>query len=171
MDGGWALVGMGSNLRAPPVQLRRASLALRRARGLRVLGASGVYATPSEPPGRPPYLNAVALVRTGLDPWRTLRLLRRLEAGQGRVRRRRHASRSLDLDLLCHGPARRCGRQLRLPHPGLGSRGFVLRPLADLAPRLAARLAARPELCRLAYPRRGPRLPVRPLGDTMKDRL
>jgi 2-amino-4-hydroxy-6-hydroxymethyldihydropteridine diphosphokinase len=97
------------------------------------------------PPGQPPYLNAVLLVRQGPaqgpegtwpDPQELLGRLLRLEAAFGRERRERWGPRRLDLDLLwcgamaCHGP------ELVLPHPRLEERAFVLAPLAAIDPDL-----------------------------------
>ncbi len=97
------------------------------------------------PPGQPPYLNAVLVVRHGParrpvgtwpDPLALLERLLRLEAAFGRERRERWGPRRLDLDLLwcgamaCHGP------ELVLPHPRLGERAFVLAPLAAIDPDL-----------------------------------
>ena len=44
--------------------------------------------------------------------------------------------RTLDLDILLYGERRGADSLLSLPHPRLGERGFVLAPLAEVAPRL-----------------------------------
>ncbi len=95
------------------------------------------------PPGQPPYLNAVLLVRPGAtqgpegpwpDPLALLERLLRLEAAFGRERRERWGPRRLDLDLLWCGAMACDGPELVLPHPRLGERAFVLAPLAAIDP-------------------------------------
>ena len=82
-------------------------------------------------------MNAVAELATGGTPLDCLRRLRALERAAGRPdQRRRFAPRVLDLDLLLFGAARVDTPELRLPHPGLAQRRFVLAPLAELAPGL-----------------------------------
>jgi 2-amino-4-hydroxy-6-hydroxymethyldihydropteridine diphosphokinase len=97
------------------------------------------------PPGQPPYLNAVLLVRHGSpqgpegrwpDPPALLERLLRLEAAFGRERRERWGPRRLDLDLLWCGALACPGPELVLPHPRLGERAFVLAPLAAIDPDL-----------------------------------
>jgi 2-amino-4-hydroxy-6-hydroxymethyldihydropteridine diphosphokinase len=59
-----------------------------------------------------------------------------VERGAGRVRGAANAPRSLDLDLLLMGAACIEGPRLRLPHPRMWKRSFVLEPLAEIAPDL-----------------------------------
>ncbi len=103
------------------------------------------------PPGQPPYLNAVLLVRRGdgaareaswPDPAGLLGRLQRLEAQFGRERREHWGPRHLDLDLLWCGAIRCCSPELVLPHPRLGERAFVLAPLAAIDPDLLLPAAA-----------------------------
>lgn len=100
--------------------------------------SSSLYRT--EPLGRadqPWYTNAVAELRTALDPLPLLAALQRLETLAGRATRRaRHAPRVLDLDLLLFDRQILCSSRLTLPHPGLARRRFVLEPLSELAPEL-----------------------------------
>jgi len=77
-----------------------------------------------------------------LAPEAVLAVLLDAERRRGRVRRRPNAPRELDLDLLTLGDVRCRTPELTLPHPRLGSRRFVLAPLAELAPEYAAALAA-----------------------------
>ncbi len=91
---------------------------------------------PEDVTPQPPYLNAVCRLHGVQSPLALLAMLQRLERAAGRVRAGRWAPRSLDLDLLLVGELRLTTPQLQLPHPRLHLRPFVLRPLADLAPRL-----------------------------------
>lgn len=157
-DGEIALIALGSNAAsrgATPVSLLRRALAALDRAPLRMVRHSALYRTPCFPPGAgPDYVNAAAVVETTLEPQALLALLHRIEAGFGRQRLQRWGDRTLDLDLLALGdlvlpdaptqdawrllPADRQIRhtpdRLILPHPRLQDRGFVLVPLAEVAP-------------------------------------
>jgi 2-amino-4-hydroxy-6-hydroxymethyldihydropteridine diphosphokinase len=105
--------------------------------GLVVTRLSSVYET--EPvgveDGQPAFLNMVAELSAPLPPpEELLRLLLGIEHDAGRRRVRPLAPRTLDLDLLLYGGARRETETLTLPHPRLHLRRFVLAPLAELIP-------------------------------------
>lgn len=131
------LVGLGANLPSkagPPRATLEAALQALQAAGVRLERCSPWYrSAPLPPSGQPWYLNGVARVATTLGPLALLGLLHRVEAAFGRRRGRRNAPRVLDLDLLDYDGLVRRGR-LKLPHPRLSERAFVLRPLADVAP-------------------------------------
>ncbi len=78
-------------------------------------------------------MNAVAWVRTELDPRDLLSALLRIETEHGRVRALRNGPRTLDLDLLLHGDEVRHEASLTLPHPRMHERAFVMVPLAEIA--------------------------------------
>jgi 2-amino-4-hydroxy-6-hydroxymethyldihydropteridine diphosphokinase len=85
-------------------------------------------------PSAPPYLNGVALVRTGLDPRGVMAALHRIEAGFGRRRGEPNAARTLDLDLIAYGRQVIDQSDLVIPHPRAADRLFVMGPLAEIAP-------------------------------------
>jgi len=135
-----AYLSLGSNQGNRMEHLRAAVMALQDEEGVDVSAASPVYETeahtldPDEE--QPAYLNAVVEVRTTRTPEQLLDVAQRIEAERGRQRERRWAPRTLDVDLLVVGTETRDTDRLTLPHPRLGERRFVLRPLADLAPNL-----------------------------------
>jgi len=131
-----AYVGLGSNLADPQQQVRRALATLDRLPGTRLLAASALYVTaPVGPQDQPDYVNAAARLETRLPPLDLLAALLAIEAAQGRHRDgTRWGPRILDLDLLLHGEVEVDLPGLRLPHPEIGRRAFVLIPLADVAP-------------------------------------
>jgi 2-amino-4-hydroxy-6-hydroxymethyldihydropteridine diphosphokinase len=89
------------------------------------------------PPGSDAFLNAVLEAELTGDPFALLADLRALEAGLGRPDERgRNAPRTIDLDLLYAGDCQIRTDELVLPHPGIGSRRFVLAPLAEIRPGL-----------------------------------
>jgi 2-amino-4-hydroxy-6-hydroxymethyldihydropteridine diphosphokinase len=105
--------------------------------GLRVTAVSSVWETePTDGAGPAWFLNMVVRVDTDLTPERALDILLSAERARGRRRARPNAPRELDLDLLALGDTRRAAADLTLPHPRLWRRGFVLAPLAEVAPGL-----------------------------------
>ncbi len=133
-----AWIALGSNLGDPPAQLYAALERLRAAHGIRVRDVSGFYRTaPLGPPGQPDYCNAVCEIETALEPEALLDLLQGIEKAAGRVREgERWGPRILDLDLLHMEGRTSATPRLRLPHPELQRRAFVLVPLAEIAPDL-----------------------------------
>lgn len=133
-----AYVGIGSNLSDPASQVRRALEALDGLSRTRLMLRSPLYHTP--PFGdvvQPAFVNAAAGLLTQLSPEELLESLRQLERELGREPpRERWGPRVIDLDLLVLGAERRDSETLKLPHPGIAERDFVLYPLADIAPEL-----------------------------------
>ena len=135
-------VALGGNLETAafgsPLESLKASLGLLAEHGVRARRVSRWYRTAPVPPSDQPWFhNAVAEVVSDLVPEAMLETLHEVEARLGRERGARWAARTVDLDLLAHGTRIRAGdfaSPLELPHPRLHERGFVLRPLLDLAP-------------------------------------
>jgi|UniRef100_A0A7C5EPJ0 2-amino-4-hydroxy-6-hydroxymethyldihydropteridine diphosphokinase len=130
-----AYVGLGANLGEPEKQLTEALARLAAAEEVEVLKVSGFYRNPPlGPPGQPWFVNAVAKVRTRLSPEELLRVLKNIEQAMGRVTRERWGPREIDLDLLLYNGEVLSGPDLTVPHPEMQHRGFVLVPLAEIAP-------------------------------------
>jgi 2-amino-4-hydroxy-6-hydroxymethyldihydropteridine diphosphokinase len=131
------LIALGGNLPSQagePAQTLAAALVSLDQHGVKVCAVSSYYVTAAWPdPSDPPFVNAVARIETSLAPGALMNLLHQTETAFGRVRSKKNAPRTLDLDLLdydgrvAHGPP-------VLPHPRLTARAFVLAPLADVAP-------------------------------------
>jgi len=131
-----AYVGLGANLGRREETLRAALAELGRRPGVRVVRASAFRETEpvGGPPGQPCYLNAAAELLTTLEPEELLTVLQQVEDAFGRTRQVRWGPRTLDLDLLLYGDEVIVDRKLRVPHPELVVRRFVLAPLAELCP-------------------------------------
>lgn len=132
----FAYIALGSNLGDKEKNLRRALLLLTQ-QGVEVVRVSGFLST--EPYGvtdQPQFLNAVACVRTSLAPLALLDVLLATELAMGRVRLRHWGERNIDLDLLLYEDVVLDTPRLRLPHPDMQNRDFVLLPLAEIAPEL-----------------------------------
>jgi 2-amino-4-hydroxy-6-hydroxymethyldihydropteridine diphosphokinase len=130
-------LGLGSNLPDRFSNLSWAMQALGRTSGIRLMDVSSVYETIAVgAPGHKPYLNAVCTLTTELDPHSMLRTLNRLESLRGRSDSKRDAPRSLDIDILLWGTRVIESDLLRVPHPRMHKRAFVLVPLDETAPRM-----------------------------------
>ena len=132
-----AYIGLGSNLAEPRAQVECAISALAALPQSRLLRQSRLYASPPlGPVDQPDYVNAVVELDTDLEPLALLSALQAIEQTQGRVRTRHWGERIIDLDVLLYADWQLTSAALTLPHPGIASRAFVLRPLAELAPEL-----------------------------------
>jgi|SRR5579872_1742946 len=134
-----AYVALGANLGERERTLRDAVDALGATDGVDVVAVSRLIDT--EPVGyvdQPRFLNGVAALETTLPPRELLDLLLEVERRFGRVREGVPAQgpRTLDLDLLLYGEAELDEPGLRVPHPRLHERAFVLGPLSELDPAL-----------------------------------
>jgi 2-amino-4-hydroxy-6-hydroxymethyldihydropteridine diphosphokinase len=116
------------------------------ARGLACLGSvrgiclrerSHLYLTPAwGHEEQPDFVNAVCRVETYLEPQDLLSRLKHIEVDLGRRRRFRWGPREIDLDILFYGKEIVKDRDMRIPHPLVCERPFVLVPLAEIAPDL-----------------------------------
>lgn len=97
------------------------------------------------PNGQPTFLNAVAHFRTGLSAEVLLNHALRIELDRGRVRDVPNGPRTLDIDILLLGDETHSSPGLLIPHPRMHLRDFVLMPLAEIAPDVAARFQTRAE--------------------------
>ena len=133
-----AYVGLGANISDPRRQLQDAIEELMRLPDTQLVLVSGLYR--SAPVGyldQPEFLNAVAQVDTDLPAERLLEELQKIEQRHGREHPFPNAPRTLDLDLLLYGDAVIATPRLTVPHPRMHERAFVLKPLAEIAPRIA----------------------------------
>ncbi|PVZ12569.1 MULTISPECIES: 2-amino-4-hydroxy-6-hydroxymethyldihydropteridine diphosphokinase [unclassified Pseudomonas] len=127
-------IGLGSNLADPAAQLANAVKALQQLPSSQWVGLSSLYTSDSILPGQPRYTNAVAALDTHLAPLALLDALQAIENAQGRLRAERWGPRTLDLDVLLYGDKVIDEPRLRVPHPEMQARAFVLYPLAELVP-------------------------------------
>ena len=134
-------LGLGSNLGDRRDHLARA-LGKLAAHGIRTLRVSPVVESPAMLPDdaptdwNQPFLNVVAHCDATATPTELLDALKAIEGELGRKDRGRWAPRPIDLDLLLYGRETIATDRLRVPHPGMLERAFVLTPLAALAPRM-----------------------------------
>lgn len=128
-----AFLALGSNLGDRLAYLRAGV-----ARLPDVVAVSSVYETApvGGPAGQGPFLNCVAELSTTQTPRQLLEVAQGAERAARRVRVVRWGPRTLDVDVLLVGDLRVDDEDLIVPHPRMWERGFVLVPLAELAPEL-----------------------------------
>lgn len=132
-----AYVALGSNLSEPSKQIKKAYIALEKLPKTKVIKQSSLYqSAPVGYDNQPDFINAVAEIKTNLSPQELMQGLLDIEQTFGRERPFPNAPRILDLDLLCYENLVLKTDFLTLPHPRMHLRGFVLLPLAEIAPNL-----------------------------------
>jgi 2-amino-4-hydroxy-6-hydroxymethyldihydropteridine diphosphokinase len=130
-----AYIGLGSNLENPLQQIKTAINDLQSLADITIVSVSSLYQSPPMGPAdQPDYINAVLSLETMLPPHQLLDALQSVEQLHGRVRKRHWGERTLDLDILLYGDQILDDERLKIPHPGLPERAFVLYPLAEIAP-------------------------------------
>ncbi|MCR4403369.1 MAG: 2-amino-4-hydroxy-6-hydroxymethyldihydropteridine diphosphokinase [Firmicutes bacterium] len=150
-----AYLGLGSNVGDRRRNMAEAIRMLEGSGRVAVEKISSLYET--EPVGyeeQGPFLNAVVAITCDFSPLRLLRLCQGIEDGLGRERTIRWGPRTIDIDILLYANRRIRSKNLEVPHPRMWERGFVMVPLAEIAPDLrtpsgtrAGDLARAPAMC------------------------
>ena len=132
-----AYIGLGSNLKDPKEQIKKALFALNDNNEIELMTSSSLYE--SKPlldiPG-PNYINAVCKIETKLSALDLLDLCQEIEESQQRVREVKWGSRTIDLDILLYGGQIILNKRLSIPHPEAINRAFVLVPLFEIEPEI-----------------------------------
>lgn len=130
-----AVLALGSNLGDRFDSLQGALDSLFDAPGLDFVAVSPVYETdPVGGPEQGPYLNAVVIADSSLEPRTLLERAESVETAFGRVRAERWGARTLDVDLIMVGDVVSDDPDLTLPHPRAHERAFVLVPWLQADP-------------------------------------
>jgi 2-amino-4-hydroxy-6-hydroxymethyldihydropteridine diphosphokinase len=130
------LVSFGANLGDPRSAVRLAADLLRDRVALSAsFHLSRFFRTPpiGGPSGQPPFFNAVANFDTKLSVWDVWHCVRSIETELGRVRNQRWEARPIDLDILLYDQIRIWTPHLKVPHPRMCMRRFILLPAMDVA--------------------------------------
>lgn len=128
------VVAFGSNIGNRYAYIVQAKKALQKKFG-RAYKYSQVYETP--PWGKEDqaaFLNSVACFSTDLPASECMEICAQTEKDLGRVRKEKWGARAIDIDILFYGGEHINEEGLKIPHPEVQSRGFVLRPLVDVIP-------------------------------------
>ena len=132
------IIGFGANLcgkYGSPEDALRSCAQKFASKSIHITASSHIWESAPVPiSDQPWYKNAVCSVETTLSPHDVLKALNELENEAGRVRTTQNAPRVLDLDLLAYHDTYINDDVLKLPHPEMHNRAFVLCPLQEIAP-------------------------------------
>lgn len=129
-------IGLGSNVGKREWNCERA-VSILEEHGVSILKRSSLYeTTPWGVEDQPDFINMVVEAEAALEPLELLNLLKEIESHMGRVQTYRWGPRLIDLDILFYDDLVIDTPELKIPHPFIEKREFVLRPLLEIAPEL-----------------------------------
>jgi len=133
-----SLISLGANLGNTLETMRSAARLLQDAFGGSQLHFSTMLKTPpvGGPSGQGDFLNAIVRIDHSLSVWEVWEKIKRIETELGRQRFRRWESRRIDIDLILHGQELVWTPHLKVPHPRMSMRTFVIQPACEVAPEL-----------------------------------
>ena len=132
-----AYIGIGSNLGSKKENYQEALARIAKMTSTNIVKESSLYE--SEPLGesKERYANGVIEIATDLKPDELLKKCKNIERAMGRKKvRKRWGARIIDLDLLLYNSLKLDKRNLKIPHPEMHKRKFVLIPLSEIAPQI-----------------------------------
>lgn len=131
-------IGLGSNLGDRRANIADALDRIRKLPGTRILKESSLYESEPHGDAKTWFVNGAIEIETEHSAENLLKKLKQIEAAMGRkrVKGKRWGSRIIDLDILFYGSLVVRKRTLKIPHPEIANRRFVLLPLSELAPQL-----------------------------------
>lgn len=127
-------IGIGSNLGNRQENIKKAIQQIKNLEKTEIAGISSLIQTKPQEATGPDYLNAVLKIKTELQPYRLLECLQEIENNLGRKRSFKNCPRTIDLDILFYGNEKIKTKKLTVPHPKIGEREFVKKPLFELEP-------------------------------------
>lgn len=102
-----------------------------------VLSASALYETAAwGKTDQPAFLNQALHIQTALNARQLIRRILKAERMMGRIREEKYGPRLIDIDILLFNQEKHNISFLKVPHPEMANRRFVLAPLAEIAPDL-----------------------------------
>lgn len=127
-------LGIGSNLGARRRNIKLAIKKINSLEGTKTIKLSKIIETKAMggPANQPKYLNAALKIETVLTPSLLLRGLKKIELELGRKKAVRWGPRIIDLDILFYADKVINTKTLKIPHPRICERDFVLKPLAEI---------------------------------------
>ncbi len=130
-------IGLGSNLGDRQDYINKAINCLKEISNTTVEKVSSIIETePQDAAGQGKYLNAVIKLETNLAALDLLKELQGIENSLGRIRSFKNAPRRIDLDILLYGEEVIDESRLKVPHPRMFERRFVIEPLLEIEPKL-----------------------------------
>lgn len=130
-----AYIAVGSNLGDRNKNIQKAIFLLRAHPQVNIIKISSIIETePEGGPAQERFLNGAIAVDTDLPPKDLLNILQEIERGLGRQKAVKNGPRVIDLDILFYGDKIINKKDLKIPHPRLHKRQFVIKPLCQIAP-------------------------------------
>jgi len=126
-------IGLGSNLGKRLDYIKTAIKLIRKLNSTSIDAISSIYE--SEPYGnvdQPKFLNCVLKLNTTIEPLDLLTKLKNIEKNMGREKTKRWDPRVIDIDILLYNDLIMDSPELKIPHPDLLNRDFVIKPLLEL---------------------------------------
>jgi len=127
-------LGIGSNLGDRNRNIKEAIKKINLLKDTQVMKISKIIET--KPVGGVPaqgdFLNAALKMQTRIPPLKLLKDLKKIEKGLGRTKSAKDGPRVIDLDILFYGDRIINTKELKIPHPRLFARDFVLKPLSEV---------------------------------------
>jgi 2-amino-4-hydroxy-6-hydroxymethyldihydropteridine diphosphokinase/dihydroneopterin aldolase len=135
-NGETVFLSLGSNMGDRKANIEKALESLKRDPRIQAVKTSSYYETsPMYVEDQPDFYNAAVMLKTGLDPFSLLGLIKGIEHDMGRkAGQKRHGPRPIDIDILYYGDRTIKSDILEIPHPLIKERKFVLMPLGEIAP-------------------------------------
>lgn len=127
-------LGLGSNLKSPKRQLHNAIYAIQKMQKVIIKDISSFYF--NKPVGikaQPMFYNLVIKINTSLNPNDLLINLKKIEKKQQRITKKRWGARTIDIDILLYGNKKINYPHLKIPHPHMHERDFVLIPMMEVS--------------------------------------
>jgi 2-amino-4-hydroxy-6-hydroxymethyldihydropteridine diphosphokinase len=133
-----AFIALGSNLGDRRANVVDALDRIRKLPGTRIVKEASLYESEPHGDAKTWFVNGVIEIETDLSPENLLKKLKAIETAMGRKRAKgkKWGSRTIDLDILFYSSLVISKRNLKVPHPEMQNRRFVLMPLSELAPQL-----------------------------------
>jgi len=126
-------IGLGSNLGDREDYINKAINCLKETSNITVEKVSSIIETePQDAAGQEKYLNAVIKLETNFAALDLLKKMQSIEDSLGRVRTFKNAPRTIDLDILLYGEEVIDEPELKIPHPRMFERKFVIEPLLEI---------------------------------------
>lgn len=127
-------IALGSNLGDSLNTFSNVLRVLETTPGITIKSVSSWYQTKPIGPPQPDYINGCAVLEMQQTPEELLVLLQAIELQFGRVRKEPWEARTIDLDIILYDDLILDLPHLKIPHPRMKERAFVLVPLAEIAP-------------------------------------
>jgi dihydroneopterin aldolase/2-amino-4-hydroxy-6-hydroxymethyldihydropteridine diphosphokinase len=127
-------LGIGSNLGNRRKNIKEAIKKINLLKDTRIIKLSKIIETKAVggPRNQGKFLNTALKIKTRLSPFKLLQNLKKIEIELGRIKTVRYGPRVIDLDILFYGDRVIYRKELKIPHPKLFKREFVIRPLLEI---------------------------------------